>query len=136
MDLERTMYIAASGMKVQGERIKVISENIANARSMGETPHDLPYRRKIIHFKEMMDRNLGFKTVRVNKVDLDPSEFGREYRPGHPAADGSGYVLIPNVKTLVEMNDMREAQRSYQANLNLLDATKRMLQKTAEMLRN
>ncbi len=134
-DLDKSMNISAAGMKAQGERLRVISENIANAGSTGLTPSDEPYRRKLVTFGTTLDRELGTDLVEVKKVSRDPSDFGQRYQPGHPAADASGYVKTSNVNTLVEMTDMREAQRSYEANLKVMQAARTMLQRTIDLLR-
>jgi flagellar basal-body rod protein FlgC len=135
MDLRDSLNVAAAGMKVQGARIKVIAENMANANSTAETPNDLPYRRKVITFENALDRQMGVETVRVRKIDKDRSDFQRRYDPTHPSANAEGYVLFPNVNTLVETNDMREAQRSYEANLSVIEASKTLLTRTIEILR-
>ncbi|MCH7795269.1 MAG: flagellar basal body rod protein FlgC, partial [Proteobacteria bacterium] len=111
-DLAKAMNISAAGMKVQGERLRVISENIANAGSTALSPEGEPYRRKLVTFGSTLDRELGVDLVEVKKVARDQTEFGLRYQPGHPAADATGYVKTSNVNTLVEMTDMREAQRS------------------------
>ena len=134
-DLLKTMRISSAGMKAQGTRLRVISENIANADSLPEKPGGTPYRRKIVNFKNELDRSLGLDTVKVDRIRPDRSEFEKKYNPGHPAADDSGYVLTPNVNTLVEMMDMREAQRSYEANLSVIKASKGMLQGTIDILK-
>ncbi len=134
MDLFKTLHIAASGMRAQGTRLRVISENVANADSVAQTPGGVPYRRKLVSFNNALDRALGVETVRVSKVLTDKSEFSRSYEPGHPAADEEGYVLRPNVSTLIEMSDMREAQRSYEANLKAIEASRHMLQRTLQIL--
>ncbi|SMF68155.1 flagellar basal-body rod protein FlgC [Tistlia consotensis] len=135
MDLYKSMQISASGMKAQGTRLRVISENIANADSTGETPGAQPYRRKVVTFGETMDRELKVPLVQVKNISTDQSEFTRKYDPGHPAADKDGYVLIPNVNPLIEVTDMREAQRSYEANLKVLETTRSMLENTLGILR-
>ncbi len=134
-NLFKTMHISAAGMKAQGTRLRVISENIANAQSLPTGPNDTPYQRKFVTFKNQLDRSIGVDTVRVQGTRSDNSEFQKRYDPAHPAADEDGYVLAPNVNTLVEMMDMREAQRSYEANLNVVRASKTMLQSTIEILR-
>ena len=134
-DLTKSMNISAAGMKVQGERLRVISENIANAGSTGLAPNDAPYRRKLVTFGTTLDRELGTNLVEVKKVSRDPSDSGQRYQPGHPAADANGYVKISNVNTLVEMTDMREAQRSYEANLKVLQAARGMVQRMIGLLR-
>lgn len=135
MDLEKSIQISASGMKAQGTRLRVIAENIANAGSVAEQPGDDPYRRKMVIFKNVLDRELGARTVEVSRVREDMSDFGLRYDPAHPAANEEGYVRTPNVKSLVEMMDMREAQRSYEANLNLIESSKSMLARTLDLLR-
>ena len=135
MDLYKAMSVSAAGMKAQGTRLKVIAENLANANTTAETPGDMPYRRKVVTFQNMLDRQAGVDTVRVNKVDVDKSDFQRKYDPTHPSADSEGYVLMPNVNTLVEAMDMREAQRSYEANLSVIESSRQMLSRTVELLR-
>jgi flagellar basal-body rod protein FlgC len=135
MDLMDSLAISAAGMRVQGERLRVISENMANADSVSEVPGGDPYRRKTITFQNELDRQSGLDLVKVQKVGLDPSEFTRKYDPNNPAADKSGYVKLPNVNALIEMNDMREAQRSYEANLKVVEVARGMLQKTIDILR-
>ncbi len=135
MELFDSMFISASGMRVQGERLRVIAENIANVDSVGETPGADPYRRKVITFRNQLDREMGVDTVKVSKVGTDPSDFRKKYDPGNPAADQDGYVSLPNVNALVEMTDMREAQRSYEANLKVIEASRSMLTRTIDVLR-
>ncbi len=134
-DLTHSMNISAAGLKAQGERLRVIAENIANAGSTALTPDQDPYRRKLVTFGSELNRELGTNLVEVRKVSRDLSEFGLRYQPGHPAADTNGYVKTSNVNTLVEMTDMREAQRSYEANLKVLQAARGMLQRTIDLLR-
>ena len=135
MDLIKSLFVSASGLKAQNGRMRVIAENIANASSTGRTPDEEPYRRKIPTFQAEFDKQLGAHTVELGKVAEDKSDFRSTYMPGHPAADENGYVLQPNVNTLIETTDMREAQRSYEANLNVIESTRRMLQKTIDILR-
>lgn len=136
MDLTTSLEIAAAGMRAQGTRIRVVSENLANARSTGETPDDVPYRRQVVTFRNVFDRELGANTVEVNRIGFDPGEFTRRYEPHHPSADDAGYVMYPNVNSLIEMMDMREAQRSYEANLGVLEASRSMLVNTIDVLRS
>jgi flagellar basal-body rod protein FlgC len=135
MDLTNSMAISAAGMKVQGVRLRIISENLANANSTAPSPGDLPYRRKVILFENALDQELNAQTVRVKKIDLDRSDFGRRYDPGHPSANADGYVLLPNVSSIIEANDHREAQRSYEANLNAIESTRQMIARTVDLLR-
>ena len=129
------MRISSSGMRAQGTRLRVISENIANANSLPTEPGELPYRRKVITFKNSLDRAIGLDTVRTDRVVEDQSAFIKKFNPNHPSADQDGYVQTPNVNTLIEMMDMREAQRSYEANLNVIKTSKAMLSSTIDLLR-
>ncbi len=135
MDLYKSMAVSAAGMKVQGTRLKVIAENLANANTTAETPGDLPYRRKVVTFQNALDRQAGIETVRVAKIDVDKKDFERRYDPSHPSADSDGYVLLPNVNSVVEAMDMREAQRTYEANLSAIDSARQMLSRTIDILR-
>jgi flagellar basal-body rod protein FlgC len=135
MDLMTAMELAAKGMKAQGVRMRVISENIANADTTGQAPGQQPYRRQIVTFKNEMNRAEGIKNVAVDKIIPDKSDFTLKYDPSHPAADSKGYVKQPNVNTLLEMMDMREAQRSYEANLGVIDVSRQMLMNTIDLLR-
>jgi len=135
MDFLKSMAIAASGLRAQSGRMRVISENIANSESTAQRPGADPYRRKIPTFSSEMDRTLDAKVMTMGKVRPDPAAFRVKYEPGHPAADQAGYVKYPNVNALIEMTDMREAQRSYEANINVIGATRRMIQRTIDLLR-
>jgi flagellar basal-body rod protein FlgC len=135
MDFLKTLSVAASGLKAQSGRMRVIAENIANADSTADQPGAEPYRRKIASFTRHFDRDLDASVVALGRIRPDQSEFRTRFEPGHPAADGEGQVKLPNVNTLVETVDMREAQRSYEANLNLITATRRMITRTIEILR-
>lgn len=135
MDLIKSLFISASGLKAQNGRMRIIAENIANANSTAKTPDEEPYRRKIPTFKNQFDRELGAETVELGRIAEDTSDFKSAFMPGHPAADANGYVLQPNVNALIETTDMREAQRSYEANLNVIETTRRMLQRTIDILR-
>jgi flagellar basal-body rod protein FlgC len=135
MDLVKSMMASASGMQAQGERMRIIAENLANANSVGRNPDEDPYRRKILSFRNVLNREQGVELVEVGKVQNDRSEFRLRYNPGHPAANDRGYVRLPNVNSIIEMNDMREAQRSYEANIRAVEAAKRMLMNTVDLLR-
>jgi flagellar basal-body rod protein FlgC len=135
MDFLKSMQIAASGLRAQTGRMQVIAENVANADSTAQRPGGDPYRRKIPTFRSEMDRALEANTVTMGKIRSDPTDFRTKYEPGHPAADQNGYVKYPNVNSVIELNDMREAQRSYEANLNVIGATRRMIQRTIDLLR-
>jgi flagellar basal-body rod protein FlgC len=134
-DMFTTMRIAASGMKSQGTRLRTIAENIANADTLPTAPGEEPYRRRVVTFRQTLDRSLDTEVVEVGRVKTDPTPFPKTFDPGHPGADGDGYVLRPNVNALIEMTDMREAQRSYEANLNVIKTTRGMLQDTLDVLR-
>lgn len=135
MDLNDAMHVAASGMKVQGTRLRLVAQNLANANSTGLAPGDEPYRRQTITFKNVLNRELGLEVVKVARTGVDPSPFPLHYEPGHPAADPDGYVQKPNVNSLLEMADLREAQRSFEANLNTLSMARSMVQRTLDLLR-
>lgn len=135
MDLSKAMELAALGMKAQGVRMRVISENLANANTTGKAEGEDPYRRQLVTFKNVLDRSSGVKKVEVDKVITDKSDFRMQYDPNHPAADEKGYVKLPNVNTLIEVSDMREAQRTYEANLGIVEMSKSMLMRTIDMLR-
>lgn len=134
-DLLNSMHIAGSGMRVQSERMKLISQNIANADNTGEFPGDLPYRRKVLTFKNQLNKELGVEQVKVKKITTDKSDFRKVYNPGHPAADEEGYVTMPNVDTMLEAMDMKESQRGYEANLNVIEVSKNLLFSTIALLR-
>jgi len=135
MDLDRALSISASGMRAQASRLRVVAENIANRDSTGETPGSDPYRRRVIMFQNRLDRAVGAQTVDVRRVATDQSEFPQRFDPGHPAADARGYVRTPNIDSIIEMMDMQEAQRSYSANLGVLETTRGMITRTIESLR-
>jgi flagellar basal-body rod protein FlgC len=129
------MQVATSGMIAQNVRVRVISQNIANADSLATAPGGKPYQRQTVSFKNVMDRASGIEVVEVGKIGVDRSDFGRNFDPGHPAADANGYVLTPNVKPLIEMVDLRQAQRSYEANLRVVDVARTMVSRTIDLLR-
>lgn len=135
MDFLKSMSIAASGLRAQSGRMRVISENIANADSTAQTPAGNPYRRKVPTFSSELDRSLDARVVSLGRIRPDASDFKLKYEPGNPAADANGNVKYPNVNSLVEMTDLREAQRSYEANLNIVSATRRMIQRTLDILK-
>src|SRR6185295_18644558 len=134
-DFARSMSIATSGLRAQAGRMRVISENIANADSTAPTVGGEPYRRKVPTFSSALDRSLDARTVTLGKVRIDRSDFRVKHEPGNPAADANGHAKYPNVNPLIEMTDMREAQRSYEANLNIISATRRMIQRTLDILK-
>jgi flagellar basal-body rod protein FlgC len=135
MDFIRTMMIAASGLRAQSDRMRIISENIANADSTAANSTTDPYRRRIPTFRSSFDSELQANVVKLGKVQTDKSDFVSKNDPGNPAADAQGNVKYPNVNTLIETVDMREAQRSYEANLNVIGATRRMISRTLDLLK-
>jgi flagellar basal-body rod protein FlgC len=135
MDLTKALDISASGMNAQSARLRVIAENLANGETTGSTPGANPYQRKTVTFGETMDRSTGAPQVTVKSVGRDKSDFPLRYDPSHPAADARGYVKTPNVNSFVEVMDMREAQRSYNANLSVMQVSRGMLTRTIEMLK-
>ncbi len=135
MDFVKSLTIAASGLRAQMGRMRIITENIANADSVATTPGGDPYRRRIVTFSTELDRSIGADVVTLGRVQPDPSGFLVRHEPGNPAANAQGDVKYPNVNTLVELTDLRDAQRSYEANLNIVTATRKMLQLTIDMLK-
>lgn len=135
MDFMRSIFIAATGLRAQSGRMRVIAENIANANSTSPAANGDPYRRRIPSFATSFDRELQATVVSMGRVQNDQSAFTVRNEPGHPNADAQGNVRYPNVNTLIESVDMREAQRSYEANLNVITATRRMIARTIEILR-
>ena len=134
--LEASLKIAGSGMEVQSTRLRVISENVANAQSTGQTPGSNPYVRKTISFENEMDRAIGVQTVRVKNIGVDDQPFKLEMDPGNPAADSKGFVKMPNVNLLVELADMREANRSYEANLQVVKQSGDLTSMTIGLLKD
>ncbi|MGA2042669.1 MAG: flagellar basal body rod protein FlgC [Roseiarcus sp.] len=134
--LQAALKIAGSGMEVQSARLRVISENVANAQSTGTTPGADPYQRKTISFENELDRASGIQTVRVKGIGADDQPFKIELDPGNPAADERGYVKMPNVNLLVELADMREANRSYEANLQVVKQSGDLTSMTIGLLKD
>ncbi len=135
MDLTKALTISARGMDAQTTRLRVIAENLANQDTTGDTPGADPYRRKTVTFQQKMDDSLGAETISVKNIGTDKAEFPKRYDPSHPAADAQGYVHTPNVNSFVEVMDMREAQRSFSANLNVMEVTRSMLTRAVELLK-
>lgn len=133
--LVASLKVAASGLEAQSTRIRIVSENLANARSTGDTPGADPFRRKTVTFTSELDRLSGSSTVEVSRLGFDEGEFTTEYDPGNPAADEKGYVKMPNVNVLIEMADMREANRSYEANLQSIKQSRDLISATIDLLR-
>lgn len=134
MDLQKAMLASTSGLRAQGVRMRVVAENIANANSLATDPLSDPYRRKIVTFQSELDRATGVSMVVADGLVYDQSSFGNKYDPGNPAADDAGYIKTPNVNSLIEMMDIRQAQRSYESNLNALESSRKMAVKTLELL--
>ncbi|WDR03743.1 flagellar basal body rod protein FlgC [Devosia rhodophyticola] len=135
-DFNSSLKIAATGLHAQTARMRVIAENLANVDSAGKTPDEDPYRRRIPTFKTEFDAQAGGNIVEVGKLAYDMSDFTTRFEPGHPAADPQGYVKYPNINPLIESMDMREAQRTYEANLNVVTVTRQMLGRTLDILRS
>jgi flagellar basal-body rod protein FlgC len=134
--LSTALKVAASGLGAQSERLRVVSENLANAQSTGDTPGAEPYRRKTITFAAELDRASGGSLVDVTAINRDPSAFPVEYSPGHEAANENGYVMMPNVNVLIEMADMTEANRSYEANLQVIKQARSLISMTIDLMRS
>lgn len=134
-EFQKAMQVATSGMIAQNVRVRVISQNIANADSVATNPGGMPYQRQTVSFKSAMDRASGAEVVKVANIGVDHTPFSQQFDPGHPAADENGYVLLPNVKPLIEMVDLRQAQRSYEANLRVVDVARTMVARTLDLLR-
>ena len=135
MDLNTSVQVSATGLRAQSLRMRVIAENLANQDSVATQAGGDPYRRRVATFRAEVDRATGGMGVKVDAVDTDKTAFTRVYQPGSPAADGKGYVLTPNVNSLVETADMKAAQRSYEANLNAIDAAKSLTMRTIDLLK-
>ncbi len=127
--------VAVSGMRVQAERLKVIAQNMANADSVSTEPGGEPYRRQVVSFQNYVDAESGAQMVRVDKVVKDNAPFEKQYAPNHPGADAQGYIALPNVNPLIEMMDMKEAQRAYDANLNMLKTAREMNSSVLDILK-
>ena len=136
MDFMKSLSIAATGLRAQMGRMRVISENMANADSVSQTAGGDPYRRRIVTFNTVLDRQLDANVVQLGPIQTDNSDFVVRHEPGNPAANANGDVKYPNVNSLVEMTDLRDAQRSYEANLNIVTATRRMMQLTIDVIKS
>lgn len=131
-----SMKVAASGLEAQSRRMLVVSENLANASSTGKTPGAEPYTRKTVSFESALDDASGANLVQVDRVDTDKKPYRIEYDPSHPAADADGNVKLPNVDMLVELADMRESNRSYEANLQVIKQARSLVSMTIDLLRS
>ncbi len=134
-DLNQALNVSATGMDAQTTRLRVIAENIANQDTTGSTPGADAYRRKTVTFQSSLDRAAGVDTVHVKEIGVDNSDLPLKYDPANPASNPQGYVKLPNVNTFIEVMDMREAERSYSANLSVMQATRSMLNKTIDLLK-
>ena len=134
-DLSQAMRISSAGMEAQSFRMRTVAENLANADSTARTADGDPYRRRVVSFRNVLDRSIGANVVRVDRVVPDRSEFRQRFDPQHPAANAEGYVQLPNVNPLIEVMDMRQAQRSYEANLSMIEVARGMVQRTIDILR-
>jgi len=132
--LADTLQISAAGMRAQSDRLRAVAENVANAESTAQVPGGDPYRRKVLVFENALNKELGIETVKIAKRTYDMSPFNRKYDPSHPMADAQGYVTYPNVNPIVEMMDMREARRGYEANIDVVQVSKAMLTQTISLL--
>ncbi|MEL7681563.1 flagellar basal body rod protein FlgC [Citromicrobium bathyomarinum] len=135
MSLDSSIGVSAAGLRAQTLRMRVIAENLANANSVSDTPGGDPYRRKVPTFRAAMDRASGATTVEITGIQADQSDFTRVHQPGNPAADADGYVKMPNVNSLIESADMKSAQRSYEANLNAIEAARSLTMRTIDLLK-
>ncbi len=135
MDLQKAMIISASGLRAQSVRMRIISENIANADSVASEPGADPYRRKLVTFQSELNREMGVETLETGRVKYDQKDFDKRFDPGNPAADADGYIKVSNVNALIEAMDLQQAERSYQSNLNALEGSRRMATLTLELLR-
>ena len=135
MDLNNSIAVSASGLHAQALRMRVIAENLANSDSVAKTPGGTPYRRRVATFQSQVDKATGATMVKVDSIVGDKADFGRVYQPGNPAADAQGYVQQPNVNGLIETADMKAAQRSYEANLNAIEAARTLTMRTLDLIK-
>jgi len=135
MDLKTSIGVSASGLHAESLRMRVIAENLANADSVARTPGGTPYRRRVATFQAQVDKATGATMVKVDSIVGDKSDFNRVYQPGNPAADASGYLLQPNVNSLIETADMKAAQRSYEANLNAIETARDLTMRTLDLIK-
>jgi flagellar basal-body rod protein FlgC len=128
--------VAGSGIEAQSRRMLVVSENLANAHSTGTTPGADPYTRKVVSFVSELDSASDARLVKIDRVEVDRAPFRVEHDPQHPAADENGFVKLPNVDMVVELADMREANRSYEANLQVIKQARSLISMTIDLLRS
>ena len=134
-DFDDTLKVSAAAMTAQSVRLRTIAENLANANTAALSPGGDPYRRKVVTFRNELDRASGEQLVKVNKIVRDTTPFETHYAPGSPGADANGYVRMPNVNPLIELGDLREAQQSYQANVDVISVAKTMLSRAVDLLK-
>ena len=134
--LQAALKVGSSGLEAQSKRLRVVSENLANAQSTGRTPGADPYARKTISFESEVDEAMGLSTVKIAGIERDRAPFRIEHNPSHPAADAKGFVKLPNVDIMIEVADMREANRSYEANLQVIKQAREMIAMTIDLLRS
>lgn len=134
--LKASVGLALSGLEAQSKRLRIVTENIANAQSTGTTAGADPYRRKLVSFESYLDEATGANKVKLGAVTGSQEPFQTQFNPEHPAADAQGYVKIPNVNVLIEMADMREASRSYEANLQMVKQSRELISMTIDLLRS
>jgi flagellar basal-body rod protein FlgC len=135
MELQNSMAISAAALRAQGMRMRIIAENLANQDSVASQPGDTPYRRKLVTFDNVLNRELGVEMVQVSRVITDNAPFGSRFEPGHPGSNADGYLSTTNVEGMVESMDMRAAQRVYESNITAIEASKKMMLQTIELLR-
>ena len=133
--LQKAIEVASQGNRIQSERLKIVAENLANELSTSDVPGGDPYRRKIMFVENKYDKHKKTNLLRVKKYDVDKSDFNLRYEPSHPAADLSGYVKMPNIRREIERSDASEAQRAYEANLEVIATSRAMMQKNLEVIR-
>jgi flagellar basal-body rod protein FlgC len=134
--LQSALRIGASGLEAQSKRLRVVTENLANAQSTGKTPGADPYTRKVVTFENELDEAMDANVVKVASIERHRSPYRLEHNPGHPAADQNGYVKLPNVDIISEVADIQEANRSYEANLQVIKQAREMISMTIDMMRN
>ena len=134
MKFGTTLDITAAGLSAQDARLQVIAQNLANADSTGSTPGSNPYQRKTISFQDVFSQTTGTDMVQVASIGRDTAPFPMKYDPSNPAANAQGYVKLPNVNSLVELMDMQQAERSYDANLSVMNATRGMMTRTLGLI--
>ena len=134
--LRASLRIAGSGLEAQATRLRVISENLANAQSTAGVPGGDPYTRQTITFENTLDRAYGAQLVKVKQIGLDSAPYRVEQDPGNPAADAQGWVKLPNVDVLTELADLREANRTYEANLQVAKQSSDLMNQTVSLLKD